>query len=90
MRDLRPSNLSTFTTALGYSTNVFSDLPAFRNYFAHKGKGTAISVQNVARRYAVPPGLRPSEIMLSLPAGRPQSLLMDWLDDIRNVIELMD
>jgi len=80
------STTSQTTTALGYSTTVFRDLPVFRNFFAHRCEGTAVKAANVARRYSLSPALRPSEILCARRLGRPQSVLSDWIDDVRNVV----
>ena len=86
VRELNCSSLPQVTTALGYATTAFKDLPVFRNFFAHRNEGTAAKTANVARRCTLSPALRPSEILCARRAGRPQSVLSEWLDDLHNVI----
>ena len=80
------STVAQTTTALGHSTTVFRDLPVFRNFFAHRSEGTAVKAANVARSYSLNPALRPSEVLCATRAGRPQSVLSDWIDDVRIVV----
>ncbi len=85
---LLPSNIASLRRGLAYTTRALQDLPTFRNYYAHKGKETADKARSLARAYALSPTLRPSELLTSRQYGRPQCILADWLDDIRNVVEL--
>jgi hypothetical protein len=86
---LNPSNLATVQAALSYNSRVFNDLPAFRNYYAHKSEETAKEARKLAPAHGLSPLLRPTEIMCSRLPGRPQTLIADFLDDLRAVIELM-
>lgn len=45
--------------------------------------------QTIARGVGVSARLRPSDILCSRAPGRPQNVLADWLDDIRNIASLM-
>jgi hypothetical protein len=90
MAALKPSNLGNLRKGLAYPTTALDDLPVFRNYYAHKGRNTALQARSIARKYALSPAMRPSELLCSRGPGRPQSLLADWLDDVRNIVELMD
>ncbi len=83
------SNLSTVQNALSATqTDVFTDLPTFRNFVAHKNHDTANRCRNLYRKYGVPRGARPVQALLLRQAGRPQALLLDWIDDIENVVTL--
>lgn len=83
------STLPNVHAAFAYPTAVFLHLPTFRNFFAHRNEDTARKTARIARRYGLSPKLRPSEILCSKTTGRPQNILADWLDDLRNVIQLM-
>ena len=89
MRALNPSNLSNVLKAVSLTTNVFQDLPTFRNFFAHRGEHTARKARSVANSYLVSTQLHPTSILVSYQPGRPQTILRDWLDDLRIVVELM-
>jgi hypothetical protein len=83
------SNLPKVQVALSYSTSAFSELPAMRNFFAHRNDETAQKTKDVARRLGLSVALRPSEILCSKAPGRPQNILADWLDDLSAVIDLL-
>ncbi len=89
MGALNPSNLACVRDAFGYRTRVFRDLPVFRNYYAHKGRDTARRVRSAARQHVLDPSLRPTEVLCSRRPGSPQTLLADWMDEMRRVIQLM-
>lgn len=82
------SNLTQVQAALSVSPKVFKELPAIRNFFAHRCEETAKNAASLARRLGVGVGLRPCEIMCAQLPGRPQGVLADWIDDIRNAIEV--
>lgn len=79
-------NLAQITSAFSYSTTFFRDCPPIRNFFAHRNKHTADKVANLVRSapyystYTVA-----FEFLGSLLPGRPQTVLSDWLDDLRLV-----
>jgi hypothetical protein len=87
--DLGCSNLGQIQAALSLPTRVFTDLPVFRNFFAHRNHMTAASARSLASHYSIPSYRHPMEILTSLPAGRPEPLLVDWIDDILIVIEFL-
>jgi len=86
---LGSSNLSQVHAALGYRTSAFKHLPTFRNFFAHRNEDTAKKTVQIARSYGISTKLRPSEILCTRLGRRPQNVLADWLDDVRNVIGLL-
>lgn len=81
------SNLADLQAAVSTGTRVFRDLPVFRNYFAHRNRKTREAVVALAAVYGIPSTTRPSEIVLARALGRPQSLILDWLDDLRFTME---
>ena len=46
-------------------------------------------VRDVARHLGINPNQRGCEIVCSAMGGRPQNILADWLDDLRNVAVLL-
>ena len=82
------SNIANVRAALSYSTTVFRGLPTMRNFFAHRSEVSVRKTARVARLLGVSVRLRPSEILCSRSPGRPQNIITDWIDDIRNVIQL--
>jgi hypothetical protein len=86
---LGASNLGEVQAAFSYSTDAFEYLPTLRNFFAHRNENTMDKVRNVARHLGVNPHQRASEIVCNTVAGRPQSVLVDWLDDLSIVAMLL-
>lgn len=86
---LGSSNLSQVHAAFAYPTFVFKHLPTFRNFFAHRNEDTAKKTAQISRSYGMSARLRPSEFLCTKVRRRPQNVLSDWLDDIRNVIGLL-
>ncbi len=86
-RDLSFSHSADVGNALSYPTRVFLDLPDFRNFYAHRSERTAAIASAAASRNSVPASARPTDALLSRPVGRPQSLLLDWLDDVETTVE---
>jgi hypothetical protein len=80
------ANFSSIAAAFSYSTTFFRDAPPSRNFFAHRN---AASAEKVRRLASGPPYLsaevRPHRFLKSLVPGRPQSVISDWLDDLRLV-----
>ncbi len=85
--DLKYSNESDVRAAMGIPTRVFSDLPVFRHFFAHRSERTAGPALMLAPTNGVSAALRPTEVLLSRGLGRHQPLLADWLDDMWTVID---
>ncbi len=83
------SNLAQVQAAFGMPTTVFDDLPRARNFFAHRSEYTAKESRFVASNLGVNANLRPSEVLCTFRAGRPQNVLCDWIDDLRIVVELI-
>lgn len=86
--DTGASNLGQIQAAVSYQTAFFDEVPTVRNFFAHRNEETASRVQQIARNQRISPRLRPSEVVSSVAPGRPQTLLADWLDDLRIVMRL--
>lgn len=87
---LQPSHQTDVYAALSLQSRAFSDLPTFRNFYAHRNEESAQKAIQLARRqYLITGAGHPTEA-LSLPAiKRPQALLLDWLDEMQAVMELL-
>jgi len=86
---LGASNAAQVVSAFSYPTKVFQHLPTARNFFAHRNVETSGKVSAIARAYSVAIARRASDVFCSRSPARPQSVLADWLDDIRNVVDIM-
>lgn len=83
------TNLADIEAAFSTGERTFIDLPVFRNYFAHRNRGSELAAKNLAANYGIAVTLRPSEILLSRPLGRPQALILDWTANIIFTIEYL-
>lgn len=76
--------------ALSGNTTVFEDLPAFRNFYAHRNDESAQKAVALVKRQYLIVGVRHPTGALSTPAyKRTQPLLLDWLDDMQIVMEFL-
>lgn len=88
-RDLGCSHIADVEAAVSLQSRAFVDLPIFRNFFAHRNKGTAQAACAIAPHYSIPSYCHPLQILASTPKGRPYPLLVDWIDDIAITVELL-
>jgi len=88
LNDIGATNSATVNSALSVSTRVFQDLPSIRNFYGHRGADTARKAKNVARNYMTSPSLHPTELCLTFAPGRAQSILRDWVYDLRSIMRL--
>jgi hypothetical protein len=82
------SNQATLDGSLSLGSRVFLDLPVVRNFFAHRNEGTQVAVEAVALQYGIT-AFRPADLLLRRALKRPQTLVLDWLDDLYVTMELM-
>jgi hypothetical protein len=84
------SHLADVQRALSLQTRVFSDLPVFRNFYAHRNEETAERALNLAQRqYLITKAKTPTEAITSRVRRRPQPLLLDWIDEMDTVMDLL-
>lgn len=87
--EISASNTLDVRSAFSITPGTFDHLTTFRNFYAHRNPHTARQAINIARLYSIPTNLHPSQILLTPAYGRPQPLILDWLDDITTVVELL-
>lgn len=84
------SHQAHIESALSIPTRAFQDLPVFRNFYAHRNEETAAkAIDLAARQYLIRGHTHPTPALATPSYRRPQPLVLDWLDDIRAVIELL-
>jgi hypothetical protein len=83
------SNYADIQAALSLPTKAFKHLTKFRNFYAHRNEETLKIAKDIASYYTIPTNGHPSQILCTTAYGRPQILILDWLDDIRLTIELL-
>ena len=90
---LGASNYQRVSQALGVSPNVFENLHHFRNFYAHRSANTRVALLPALQELDIPTTLTATQALASpapAPEGvRPQPLILDWLDDMRDTIELL-
>jgi hypothetical protein len=82
------SNAEQVSAALSVPNDATRHLPTVRNFFAHRGETAAAKVRPLARQYSLGTGLRPEELCSSRGPRRPQSILSDWISELRVLIDL--
>lgn len=80
------SNNNQILSAFSYPTSFMDELPTIRNFFAHRNSDTAKKVESLARQqYGVSRLGHPSEFVNGVLTGRRESLMIEWLIDIRAI-----
>ena len=84
---LEASNSNDVYAALSTQSKALEHLPVFRNFYSHRSDDTAIKALRLAHKhYSIPRLQHPTMVLLERPSGRPQSLLAEWIDDIKIII----
>jgi hypothetical protein len=88
LQAMNASTLPAWQLGMGVPTRVTADLPAMRNFFAHKGEMAAERARRLRTHYSVTQRLTPWELLCATPPLERQPLLWSWLDDLALTIEL--
>jgi hypothetical protein len=88
MNALRSSAMPGVILASGLPTDAFSNLPAFRNFYAHRCRRTALRTHDFKARHLVRSGPHPTDILRGARATTKFSVIEDWLDEIYAAIDL--
>lgn len=75
--------------AVSYPTRVLADLPTVRNFYAHKAELAAKKAAALGPRYGITRPMSPHELLCTLPPGRGDLLLNEWLADLAAIFSLM-
>lgn len=76
------SHEAQVVAAFSIQARVFTDLPVFRNFYAHRNHDSAQSAMRIGLRYNIAGCRHPTELLCRFPYGRPQALVLDWLDEM--------
>ena len=91
--EIGASNRQIVSNGLSTLTSVFTHLPRFRNFYAHRNEDTARGLGGVLMNYGIAADMHASVALLVAAqirgVQRPQPLLLDWVDDVINVISLV-
>lgn len=83
------SNYANMLAAFSTPSTVFRDLPTFRNFYAHRNFETAELATDLASRYSLPRPTHPTLLLNTPAAGRSQTILFDFMDELRITAELL-
>ena len=84
------SNSPDIQTAFTFGFTAHKNLVVFRNYYAHKNRGTKSKAQAIAIQYLLPQRLHPTTILLGTPSSSPSSNLIElWAEELSQTIELL-
>lgn len=83
------TNTTSIASGFAYQTSIFSMLPTFRNYFAHKCEETAAKVEKLRKQKI--PSYRgcPSQLLIDPQSGAAPSLMVEWVHDVRTMGQLL-
>lgn len=78
-----------FHAAISLGSTARQDLSTYRNFVAHRNRDTALKVRNLCPDPSLKRSTSPLEIALLRGPGRPQPLVLDWIDDLRTMCSLL-
>lgn len=91
--EIGASNRATVAAALSLPGATVANLVPFRHFMSHRGEDTARRLRPLLARYAISPSLRATKALATRASGtqglRPFPLLVDWVDDVQNIITLI-
>jgi hypothetical protein len=75
--------------AFSLSTAVFTHLPAYRNYFAHRSPRSQREIRALQPQLGFPASLFPSSALISRPGTSTQPVLIAWISDLGEIGEAL-
>lgn len=88
-QNLGCSNHQEVTSAFSLGQKAFTNLPVFRNFFAHRNEQTSTAVRNIAPQYMLPTYLAPTDLLMSVGPGATQSVILESLTEIKITAEFL-
>lgn len=83
------SNRQDIIDGFGINSRVFLDLPTFRNFYAHRNRESYDAALSLRTHYGITARGHPTSVLLARAYGRHQALILDWVADLRNVVEYL-
>jgi hypothetical protein len=84
------SNRAKIDNAFGVRTTAFSHFFMVRNFYAHKDEVTANKIKRLAKtEYLIPRLGHPTSLVSTILPSQTDTLMAQWLADIREVAKLM-
>lgn len=86
--DYSASNLPNLSLALALNADVFSELKAFRHFFAHRARNTREAVETFATDLAILNLGSPEQLLLRGRPGTGVRFIDGWIADVENFFDL--
>lgn len=83
------STAAAFNHAMSVGSGSHQHLFTCRNFVAHRNRGTALKLRELATQRGVRGDGSPLELAFMPGRGRPQALMADWLDEFIAIVELL-
>jgi hypothetical protein len=83
------TNLTQIQAAFSTGSRAPSDLPVYRNYFAHRNRGSLDAARSLIRLNGVAAGGSMAEVLARKPVGRSNPLLEEWISDLEFIAEFV-
>lgn len=83
------SHQPNIVAAFAIPTQVFEHLTKIRNFYAHRNQSTIRIARSLASSYSIATSNHPTQIIRMSAYGRHQPLILDWIDDVRNIFDLL-
>ena len=82
------SNATGFSNALAAGTRANEALLTYRNFVAHRGRGSALKVRTMMKKVGVGATGDPIELPFYRARNRPVTVFSDWVIELRSIIQL--
>lgn len=91
--EIGSAHYGTVQVSVNVAPSAFMYLRPFRNFYAHRGRDTRQRLTPVIAQLQMPSTFSATEVLVArgrTPGGlRPQPLVLDWLDDVRDTVDLL-
>ena len=91
--EIGSAHLQTVQASVSASPGAFMYLRSFRNFYAHRSRDTRQKLVPVLGQLQMPSRYSATEALVTRGRTRgglrPQALILDWLDDVRDTVDLL-
>lgn len=84
-RHLSLSNVKTIENGFSVKTDVYEHMKTVRNFYAHRGQGTAKKISGLSQRLSLTNTRRATELLFMRMPRRPQTVFEQWVAECRIV-----
>lgn len=84
------SNLRDIQSAFTFGFTAHRDFVVFRNYYAHRNRGTRLKTHGIVTSYGIRTNQHPTDMLLDSPLATPGVSLLDrWVGEFEQSINLL-